>query len=555
MADRGAPVALNIRNIAILVVFSWLLYFWHLADIPFYERGEPREGLVVAEMYATGDLILPLVNGEYIPFKPPLFHWFGVAAASLFGRIDEFTLRLPSALFGLLGVLLTYYTGARLCSERAGFISAVVLLSNVQWWLGATMVQVDMTLAFYLVAALIAFFFLYGAPEVSQWKAYGLAVLLACATLAKGPLGFVVPALVILAFLGVRRDFAFINKLYPWRSGAVFLLLAGFWYGMALWQGGTAFFIRQIIDENLRTATGEGGHPQPLYYFVPVFFANLSPWSLFVLPLALFWWRDGVRARNEIFYLMIWILVAFVVFSISSGKRAIYILSLYPAAALLWGTWWSKLEKDSLKADGLTIVIGYSIASLYLLVVAGYLATLFGWEASRYLPKGQNFSFMLRAIFQPSQLLRGGFLVCGIAVLILFWALWRRRFDYVFAAFATLAVFPVVVVKSAFYPTVAREQTFKPFMDQVTRLVDSASPLMFYRAFDPGVILYSRRHIHSYQDRARSVQLPYYLLMWEEDWARLNRTDGLTVLAVSDGTGPARLHRMVLVRANEKIAP
>ena len=75
MADHAAPIAFSIRNIAILVVISWLLFFWNLAGIPFYDRGESREGLVVAEMYATGDFILPLVNGEYIPFKPPLFHW------------------------------------------------------------------------------------------------------------------------------------------------------------------------------------------------------------------------------------------------------------------------------------------------------------------------------------------------------------------------------------------------------------------------------------------------------------------------------------------------
>ncbi|HYA29283.1 MAG TPA: glycosyltransferase family 39 protein, partial [Acidobacteriota bacterium] len=232
MADQAAPVALNLRNIAILIAISWLLYLWNLADIPFYERGEPREGLVVAEMYGTGNLILPLVNGEYIPFKPPLFHWFGVAAASLFGRIDEFTLRLPSALFGLLGVLLTYYAGARLWSERAGFLAGVVLLSNVQWAIGATIVQVDMTLAFFLIASLIAFYFLYRDPAVTPWKAAGLAMLLACGTLAMGPLGIVVPILVILVFLGVRRDLGFIKKLYPWRSGAVFLLLAGFWYGL-----------------------------------------------------------------------------------------------------------------------------------------------------------------------------------------------------------------------------------------------------------------------------------------------------------------------------------
>jgi 4-amino-4-deoxy-L-arabinose transferase-like glycosyltransferase len=555
MADRVAPMVISIRNLSILIVISLLLFFWNLADIPFYYRGESREGLVVAEMYSSGNLILPLVNGEYIPFKPPLFHWFGVIAANLFGRIDELTLRLPSALFGMLGVLLTYFIGVRVWSERVGFIAGLILLANVQWWIGATNVQVDMTLAFFLVASLVAFLYLYREAAVSQWKAAGLATLLACATLSKGPLGIVLPVLVVFVFLGVRRDFAFIKTLYPWRSGAVFLLLASSWYGLALWQGGEAFFIRQIIDENLRRATGEGGHPQPLYYFVPVFFANLSPWSLFSLPLALSWWRDGVRARSEVVYLLVWILTAFAIFSLSSGKRAIYILSLYPAAALLWGAWWSELEKNSFKADRLTLAIGYSVATLYLVAIGGYFAWWLGWDVLRFVHKGQNLSFLARVIFQPTTVLRIGFLASGVVVLGLFGALWRRRFEYVFAAFAALAIFSVVIVKSAFYPMVARELTFKPFIERVNQLIEPAAPLYFYRAFDPGVILYSRRHVHSYQDLAAATKAPFYLLMWEEEWARLNGTDGLAVWAMSDGTGPARRHRMVLVRAIEKIEP
>ncbi len=555
MANGAAPMGISVRNLSILLVISWLLFFWHLADIPFYDRGEPREGLVVAEMYATGNLVLPLVNGEYIPFKPPLFHWFGVIAASLFGRIDEFTLRLPSALLGMLGVLLTYFVGVRVWSERAGFIAALILLANVQWWIGASNVQVDTTLAFFMAASLMAFLLLYRATAVSLWQAAGLAALLACGTLSKGPLGIVVPGLVFLVFLGVRRDFAFIERLYPWRSGAVFLLLAGSWYGLALWQGGEAFFIRQIINENFRTATGEVGHPQPLYYFVPVFFANMSPWSLFALPLALALWRDGVRARSEIVFLLVWILTSFALFSLSSGKRAIYILSLYPAAALLWGAWWSEVESNSLKADRLTLAIAYSVATVYLVAIGGFFAWWLGWDVLRFFHKGQNLSFLARVIFQTTTVLRTGFLASGVVVLALFWALWRRRLEYVFSGFAALASFSVVIVKISFYPTVAKELTFKPFIERTNRLIDPSAPLYFYRAFDYGAILYSHRHVRSYQDLSATVKPPYYLLMWEEEWARLTRTNGLAVLAMSDGTGPARRHRMVLVRALEKIAP
>jgi 4-amino-4-deoxy-L-arabinose transferase-like glycosyltransferase len=301
MVNWNRPAVPHIFNLSILLAIAWLLFVFNLASVPFYERGEPREALVVVEMHSSGNVILPLVNGEYIPFKPPLFHWIALIAAKLFGRIDEFSLRLPSALFGTLGVLLTYFAGARLWCERAGFVAAVILLSNIQWWNGATIVQVDMTLTFFLIASLIGFFFIYRNPVNSQWKAYGLAVLVACATLAKGPLGVIVPLAVIGVFLALRGDFACLKKFYPWRSAALYLLLAGPWYALALWQGGEPFFSRQIIDETVGTATGEIGHMQPLYYYLPIFLANFSPWSLFALPFLLSWRRRRSGPSMEVF--------------------------------------------------------------------------------------------------------------------------------------------------------------------------------------------------------------------------------------------------------------
>jgi 4-amino-4-deoxy-L-arabinose transferase-like glycosyltransferase len=538
------------RNLGILVLISLLLYFWQLGDIPFYERGEPREGLVVAEMVSSGNLILPQVNGEYIPFKPPLFHWLGVGAVKSLGRIDEFTLRLPSALLGMLGVLLTYWLGAQVWSARAGFIAGVILLSNIQWWIGATNVQVDMALAFFLIASVFSFLMLYRSATVRPWQSASLAILLACATLTKGPLGIVLPCLSFVIFLAWRRDFAFIKKLNPWRNGALFLFVVGSWYGLAIWQGGAPFILRQIIDENFRTATGEYGHPQPLYYFVPVLFSNLSLWSLFLLPLGISRWRrDPIWQRYEVTYLMIWIAVVFALFSLSSGKRAIYILPLYPAYALVLGAWWSEMEKNA-KIDRVTLTVGYVIATIYLFAVV----LVFRWPPT-YLPKGQNIAFIARIVLENFELLRSGIIILSVAVLIAFAALYRKRLDYLFAAFATLAIFAVLIVKSIFYPTIAREQTFKPFVTRIAQLADAGAPLVFYRAFDAGVILYLHRHVRSYQDLAPLAQTPFYLLMWEEDRSRLNGNGGLELLATSGGTGPARRHHLTLVKAAKNLQP
>src|SRR3954447_9026101 len=93
-------VAAAIVLLAILCMFQ---FFWGLGAIPFYTRGESREGLVVWEMFTTGNWILPRINGDYIPFKPPLFHWIGASVSILAGDVSELSIRFPSALLATFG--------------------------------------------------------------------------------------------------------------------------------------------------------------------------------------------------------------------------------------------------------------------------------------------------------------------------------------------------------------------------------------------------------------------------------------------------------------------
>ena len=98
---------------ALLLGLCAFLYFWGLGDLPFYTKGEPREGLQVWEEVHHGKWILPLRNGTEVPSKPPLFHWVGGLASIALGRVDELTIRLPSAIFATIGVLLVFWGGMR----------------------------------------------------------------------------------------------------------------------------------------------------------------------------------------------------------------------------------------------------------------------------------------------------------------------------------------------------------------------------------------------------------------------------------------------------------
>ncbi|HZD40617.1 MAG TPA: glycosyltransferase family 39 protein, partial [Terriglobales bacterium] len=359
-------------DLLLLLGLCLVLYFWRLGSLPFYNRGEPREGLVVWEMVKTGNWILPIINGDYIPFKPPLFHWFGAIVGILLGHVNEFVARFPSALFGTLGVLMTYEVGRRWWNRRAGWIAAVVLATSFDWWQSATITQVDMTLAFFIAAALMLFDFVYREEESRVARSLVLALLLALATLAKGPLGVAVPGFVAVIFLALRRDLAFIKKLPLARGTAVFLLVAGSWYGLAFLRGGDDFFRRQIVNETLRTGVGSYGHHQPVYYFVPVLFYNMLPWSFFLPALAVFLYRERRRLKERhLLYPLVWFGAVFFFFSVALGKRGVYILPLYPAVALMFGAWWSAMEEGMTGRAELSRWLGLFYAGSGVIATAG----------------------------------------------------------------------------------------------------------------------------------------------------------------------------------------
>jgi 4-amino-4-deoxy-L-arabinose transferase-like glycosyltransferase len=95
-------------HLLILGCVCGIVFFANLGSIPFYDKGEPREALVVRDIVLNANWIFPLKLGQQIPSKPPLFHRVGALASLFWGQMTEATVRFPSALFASLGVFLVY---------------------------------------------------------------------------------------------------------------------------------------------------------------------------------------------------------------------------------------------------------------------------------------------------------------------------------------------------------------------------------------------------------------------------------------------------------------
>ena len=420
------------------------LYVPGLGNPPFSTKGEAREATVAWEVWHSGEWVLPLRNGQIIASKPPLFHWLGALMSVAWGEMNELTIRLPSALLGIAGILLTYTTGTALWGVEAGVIAAVILATSFKWMQAATVARVDMTLTGCMLAALFLFLCVYRHRTVSRAQALLFFALLGLATLAKGPVGAVLPGLIIGVFLLVRRDMQFLRQMHIFSGATLCIGIVAAWYSLALWQGGEEFWSK-VMTENVDRFVSGVAHKHPFYFFVPKLFLGMAPWSIFFPPLALYLYqRRRTWAEDGFLYFLVWVGTVFLFYSASSGKRSVYILPLYPALALLLGAWWSELIRGThaFPKHAVWLVRGGGYVSLLLggLGVGIVFAQYLGFDVIGLVrPLFQNknpFLFPLAAdsIAAHPKAFMGWFGVVGPAVGLLAWSIWHQRWRGVFGS-------------------------------------------------------------------------------------------------------------------------
>src|SRR2546425_2629950 len=554
----GSKLRFWLCDVTLILSICLPLFFWRVGATPFYDKQEAREALVVWEINHTGNWILPLRNGDEIPAKPPLFHWLGALVSMSINRVDELTTRFPSALLATLGVLLTYLAGATLWGRSAGLVSALVLSSSHEWLQAAVAARVDMTLTFVMLCAFLFFLYLYRTGG-GRKKALILGLLLGLATLAKGPLGFVVPCLTVLVFLWARRDLPFLKKLHPLAVISAWFIVAGSWYALALWQGGKNFLLI-VIRENFSTVLGqEAGHPHPFYWYIPVLFQNMAPWSFFLLSIGAFIYYRHRMAEEAVLYIVVWFGTVFIFFSAFTQKRTVYIAPLYPALALLIGAWWQNLKDESLSSPPLFLarLAGYLNAVLFFLFSGMLFFQVINPDLIKHIypflrPKDQAQLQVVANLFTEHRLaVLFWSALCGLGGIFLMLAVRKSAWGPIIGCTTALNVASLFFVQN-FNLYVAREYSFKSFTEHALRVVDDA-PLFFYRSGDYGVIFYAHRHIPQYRQPLGGKEIPFYLLFWENEWKDTLDKEGLSLEYASESADrqiPER-GRLLLVRVEK----
>lgn len=558
-----------ILHVGTLIFLCGLLYFPYLGHIPFFNKGEPREGLVVQGISTHGHWLFPLKSGVDIPSKPPLFHWFGALTSIVWGRVNEATIRFPSALFATLGVVVLYVLGRRVFDPETALLGGAILATSMVYQIQAIAARVDMTLAFFVALSLAIFYLLYQGFLRHGFWTYGFYLVLGVGVLAKGPIGLVLPAAVIGVFLALRKRWDFLYRLC-FHKGAVLALVIGiFWYGLALTRGGEDFFNRQILHENLARffVYGEGGtgHQKPFYYYLPYLFLQGLPWSIFLPFVVIDWTKRKPFSDDGPFFLILWVSVIFVLFSLSAGKRPVYLLPLYPALSLLIAKWLRTVRvRDAVTVSGLRLLGGFLLLIclvlgdvLFDVVWKGGTPRLFSLVSSMLKPNDRAGMVVVQ-----NSLGRAGWIVLSLLGLWVFlsvllaWDLFRFRLWQVSLNLLLLSLLTWTLSQSAFVPAIAEARSYAPFMREVNqRLVPGGRLYLYGGGIDSGpVFFYRGSPIPALKDdpavlRESLESGPTYVIMREQEWRRIRAMDDAipSPVLTSAGRGPEGDAPLVLV--------
>ncbi|WP_413161581.1 ArnT family glycosyltransferase [Capilliphycus salinus ALCB114379] len=376
---RGLPVIIG------LGLIGWLAFFWNLGKTGLVDETEPLFAEAARQMLVTGDWITPYFNEVPRFDKPPLIYWLMAIAYRVVG-VNEWGVRLPSAIAAFFLTVFCFYIlhfyvkniktnpqnypqnyPQKIEFHPLPWIGAALIAFNPETIAWARIGVSDLLLNACMGSALFAFFRGYAEPKInksnysisnysiSPWY-FAFYIFLALAVLTKGPIGCVLPLLIIGAFTVYLGNIQkVLREIKPVLGSLVFGVLVLPWYILVTAKHGMTYLNTFFGYHNFQRFTQVvNHHSAPWYFYFIVVLVGFAPWSVY-LPFAIyktnFWrrtyWQNRPRIEHLPLFSLFWFGCVFLFFTISVTKLPSYILPLMPAAALLVSWLWGEILKHN----------------------------------------------------------------------------------------------------------------------------------------------------------------------------------------------------------------
>jgi 4-amino-4-deoxy-L-arabinose transferase-like glycosyltransferase len=339
----GAPdpdTRIRVASLLILLILPAAILYPTLG-FHLFEPDEGRYAQIPREMLASGNWVVPTLQGEPYLDKPPLMYWLIAASYRLFGVSPEVA-RIVPALCVHLTILAVYLIGRRSIGERGAMWAAILLGVAPGFISVARLLLLDGLLVLCVTVSVLCGFEAVrtGRMKLGWWTAAAFASGLGFLT--KGPIAEILLFVPLWAYawLFARRSPV------SWRHYLLFFTIVFAvnlpWY-VAICRQETEFLKHFFWEHNVMRFLQPFDHLQPVWYYVPILLGGLLPTTF------LFVWylRDLFADRGTGLQPIrpsqaggFWMLAGgwcVFFFSCSGSKLPTYILPAYPFLSLAIG--------------------------------------------------------------------------------------------------------------------------------------------------------------------------------------------------------------------------
>ncbi len=515
------------KYLLIVLAVGTLLMIFNVGGRDLWEPDETRYAVIAREMRETGNWILPHLNREIYAEKPPLFFWLVNLSTFFLGENSGLTNRLPSALAGLITLLVTFLFGERLFRTRVGFLSAMVLATSFLFLQISRWMMLDSLVTLFFLLTLYSFHL--GVEKEEGRRKYYLwaGLFMGLGVLTKGPLAFLpLPIFFVVTFFQKNLKRFWCRDLL--RGFSLSVIIALIWWIPACWIGGKDYIHWLLFKQAVGTYV-EGGthfHPEPLYFYFVRFPAEFFPWIVFLPTAFIFGLRKEFDKRKEFLFLTGWFSFLFLFFTLSVGKKDNYLLPLYPAAAIMVGSLWDLgIESERGKRgflSGLFLLAFLFLAGVILLL--SEIPQRFFSDISTYRSLGL---FIL------------AYLLAGSVLSLLLFAKKKRG-----GAFASLlAAFALFYLHTSYSipPKFNSQRSTKAFSERILKRMEAGDELKTCSLESNGLIYYTRKvHIENIQTKERFLEAlnspgRVYIVTYQEIFDFLQRETGVEIRPIDRG--------------------
>jgi 4-amino-4-deoxy-L-arabinose transferase-like glycosyltransferase len=312
-----------------LIVLCFVLFQFGNGTISLTDPDDVFYADTAKEMLSHHSWLTPLMFGQPQFEKPPLYYWFLMLAFQLFG-VTAVAARLVGVVIGCASVLGTFLFVRRLIDQQIALTSAVVLASSI-WWIGLSrVVLTDLLFSALIMFSLYSFLVWYAHRRTIWLTAFGICTGLA--TLAKSPLGLLLPVGVIVIFLLIEREHATLRRFLFSHWWLVAAVISVPWYLYCIATYGNQFVWEFFVHDHWhRLLRAEHSEFNKWYFYLVAVGFGFIPWTPYVVLI-----KGAIKSmRSQVLFCTIWIATFGLFFTLAQSKLTTYISPIYPALAIL----------------------------------------------------------------------------------------------------------------------------------------------------------------------------------------------------------------------------